>query len=82
MQKKEEKILNASASIKNNMVFPAFELYAPSSPMGKFMKGITSYNPDSKNSYDDAPDAIAMYNDKFISQKTMTSKVKILDISR
>ena len=82
LQKKEEKILNASASIKNNMVFPAFELYAPSSPMGKFMKGITSYNPDSKNSYDDAPDAIAMYNDKFISQKTMTSKVKILDISR
>lgn len=81
-QKKEDKILNASASIKNNIIFPAFELYSPSSPMGKFMKGITSYNPDTKNSYDDAPDAIAMYNDKFISQKIASPRVKILDLTK
>lgn len=82
VKKKDDKIYNAETSIKANMVFPEFGIYAESSSMGKFMKYFTSYSYTSKNSFDDAPDSIAMYSDKFISGRAYVPKVEVLNIRR
>lgn len=77
-KKKEDKIYDNEAAIKSSMVFPAFDLYAQGSEMGKFMKYFTSFSYVNKNLYDDSADSIAMYSEKYISFKSKNNTITIL----
>ena len=80
VKNKEEKIQNAEASIRNNMVFPAFNLYGQSRQMRNFMKYFTSYSYLSKNKYDDAPDSLAMFANKFIRGENRNRKAVTIQL--
>ena len=77
-KKKEEKIANNEACIRNNCVFPKFNLFAAGSDMGKFMKWFTGYSYFVKMDFDDAPDSVAQYAEKFIQDKIRVAKVEVL----
>ena len=80
-KKKNDKIHDMEATIRNNMVFPATGLYAASSQMGKFMLSLKQYSYVSKNAYDDAPDSLSMYAEKFIGGRRQT-RATVRTISR
>lgn len=63
---KKDKIADNEATIRNNMVFPEFTMYGIKHQMRNFMKYFTGYSYLTKNKYDDAPDAVAMYAEKFV----------------
>lgn len=81
-ENKEEKIRELVYSnegyFKNQMVYPAFDLYAPSSEIGKFMLYFTSYDYYKKQEYDDSIDEECMYIQKFVAKTKQKSKAKIL----
>ena len=77
-KKKENKIYDNEATIKANMVFPEFGLYAQGSEMGKFMKYFTSFSYKEKNLYDDSIDSIAMYAEKFIAFKSQKNTISVI----
>lgn len=81
-KKKEDKIFNAETSIRLNMVFPEFGVFSPVSQMGNFMKFFTSYSYKVKNEYDDAPDSVAIYSDKFVSMRLKPARVQVLNMRR
>lgn len=82
VQNKEEKIRELVYSnegyFKNQLVYPAMQLFAPSSQMGKFMLYITSYDYYEKMEYDDSIDEECMYIKKFLQKKEQKAKVKLL----
>ena len=63
---KKDKIADNEATIRNNMVFPEFALYGLGHQMRNFMKYFTGYSYLERNKYDDAPDAVAMFAEKFV----------------
>ncbi len=77
---KEEKIQNAEAAIRNNMVFPEFNLFGLSRAMRNFMKYFTSYSYLTKNKFDDAPDSVAMFANKFIRGNNRNRKATLLQL--
>jgi predicted phage terminase large subunit-like protein len=77
-KKKEDKIYDNEAAIKSSMVFPAFDLYAQGSEMGKFMKYFTSFSYTERNLYDDSADSIAMYSEKFLQQRHKINSITVL----
>lgn len=80
VKKKDDRIYDASESIKNNMVFPRYGLYNDGSHMGTFMKHFTSYSYLHVNEFDDAPDAVALYSNCFISKSNHIPKVKTFNM--
>lgn len=78
-KKKENKIYDNEAIIKSTIVFPEFDMYAQGSEMGKFMKYITSFSYVSKNAYDDSIDAIAMYAEKYLSNRKQKNSIRVLN---
>lgn len=81
-KRKEEKILNNCATIRNYMVFPDRTLYAESSSMGQFMKGVTTYNGKVKVKFDDAPDTLAMYSEAFIVGGNNIAEIQMINIRK
>ena len=83
-ENKEEKIRELVYSMegyfKNQMVYPAMDLYAPSSQMGKFMLYITSYDYYHKMEYDDSIDEECMYIEKFVQKGGFSTKPVILKV--
>lgn len=81
-ENKEEKIRELVYSMegyfKNQLVYPAMNLYAPSSQMGKFMLYLTSYDYYQKMEYDDSIDEECMYIEKFIQKSDGSTKPTIL----
>ena len=77
-KKKENKIYDNEAAIKAAMVFPAFDLYAQGSEMGKFLKYLTSFSYTEKNLYDDSIDSVAMYAEKFLQQRDRQNSITVL----
>lgn len=78
-KQKENKIADMQATIINNMVFPKQSLYAGSSQMGKFMLHFVTYSYFHKVAFDDSPDSLAMYAEKFISGKrNIKAKAKLI----
>lgn len=80
VKNKEEKIQNAEAAIRNNIVFPAFNLYGQSRQMRNFMKYFTSYSYLTKNKYDDAPDSMAMFANKFVRTDSRNRKATTIQL--
>ena len=83
-ENKEEKIRELVYSMegyfKNQLVYPAMNLYAPSSQMGKFMLYLTSYDYYQKMEYDDSIDEECMYIEKFIQKSNYATKPTILHV--
>lgn len=79
---KGEKIYNMEAAILNNIIFPREGMYPITSQMGTAMKHITTYSYKNKNDYDDAPDTLAMFCEKFVLSERILPKVQVLDIRR
>lgn len=77
---KAEKIQNNEAAIKNNLVFPEFNLYGQSRQMRNFMKYFTGYSYNQKNKFDDAPDSVAMFTEKFIRGTNRNRKASCLQL--
>lgn len=77
---KEDKIANAEASIRNNLVFPEFNLYGTGSQMRNFMKYFTGYSYLTHNKYDDAPDVVAMFTDKFVKGQVSNRKAYCIEL--
>lgn len=71
---KNDKIASAEATIRNRMVFPEFNLFGIGFQMRNFMRYFTSYSYLSKNKFDDAPDAVAMFAEKFIKSANSNSQ--------
>lgn len=82
VKRKDDKIYDMEACILNNIVFPCEGMYAQTSQMGTAMKHITTYSYTKKNDYDDAPDCMAMYCEKYVMEARKLPKVQILDIRR
>ncbi len=80
-KQKDNKIADEEATIRNNVVFPQNGLYAASSQMGRFMLHIKQYSYITKNAFDDAPDSVAMYAEKFIGGRRQT-RATVTTISR
>ena len=81
-ENKEEKIRELvygnEGYFKNQMVYPALNLYAPSSEIGKFMLYLTGYDYYKKQEYDDSIDEECMYIKKFLAKSKEKPKAKIL----
>lgn len=81
-ENKEEKIRELvygnEGYFKNQMVYPALNLYAPSSEIGKFMLYLTGYDYYKKQEYDDSIDEECMYIKKFLAKSKDKPKAKIL----
>lgn len=65
---KEQRIKNYAGDIKNAIVYKDKSMYATSSDYGVFMRHLTSYSFDRANKFDDAPDSIALFSYKYLSQ--------------
>lgn len=65
---KEERIKNYAGDVKNAIVYKDKSMYATSSDYGVFMRHLTSYSFDRANKFDDAPDSIALFSYKYLSQ--------------
>lgn len=75
---KENKIYDNEESIKSQMVFPEFGMYAQGSEMGKYMKYLTSFSYKEKNLYDDSIDSVAMYSEKFLQNRARSNSITVL----
>jgi len=82
VKKKEDKIYDMEAAIINNIVFPRTGMYYIGSQMGTAMKHIMAYSYMSKNDFDDAPDCLAMFCEKFVVEARKLPQVQVLDMRR
>ena len=77
---KKDKIADNEATIRNNMVFPEFALYGMGHQMRNFMKYFTGYSYLERNKYDDAPDAVAMFAEKFVRNSYGNTEAYCLEL--
>lgn len=82
VKNKDARIFDATNSIKEKLVFPARGLYGSGSQMGIFMKYFTSYCYLHKNDFDDAPDSVAQYVNRFVSGFCFMPKVQTINMRR
>ena len=66
---KEKRIKFFSASIIQGFKYKDKSLYTASSDYGKFMQQLTSYSFEKANKFDDAPDGMALFARRFISER-------------
>lgn len=70
--KKDERIANEEASIKNNIIFPKMGMYGNSSEMGKALTELYTYTYSKKVEHDDFTDALSLYSRYHIRKKTQS----------
>ena len=76
-EKKSTKIERNKGIAKRKIYFPAKNLFAMVTQMGKFMNDFTSYNSGSgaRNNHDDAPDSVCSFVDEFIENSLAINEV-------
>lgn len=77
---KKDKIADNEAAIRNNIVFPEFGMYGIGHQMRNFMKYFTGYSYLTKNKFDDAPDSVAMFAEKFVRTTSSSFEAKTIQI--
>ncbi len=78
---KDRRIMSAEGDIKSKMVFPQYNMYAPSTDIGKALLNVYGYSYEKKTEHDDAPDSLALFAKKFISKIGMaTGTIKVIKI--
>lgn len=75
--KKDDKIREYETAIKS-IYFPERDVYSKNSQMGQFMYWLTAYNYETPPKHDDSVDSLANFAQRFILNKSVGSKVKIL----
>lgn len=63
---KDRRIMSAEGDIKSKMIFPEYNMYAPSSDVGKALLNVYGYRYNGKVEHDDAPDSLALFAKRFI----------------
>ena len=63
---KDRRIMSAEGDIKTRIIFPEYNMYAPSNDIGKALMNVYGYRYDGKVLHDDAPDSLALFAKKFI----------------
>lgn len=63
---KDRRIMAAEGDIKSKIIFPEYNMYPPSSDVGKAMLNVYGYRYDGKVVHDDAPDSLALFTKRFI----------------
>jgi predicted phage terminase large subunit-like protein len=74
---KDRRIMSAEGDIKAKMIFPQYNMYAPSNDVGKALLNVYGYRYNGKVEHDDAPDSLALYAKRFI----MGNGIKLAEIS-
>jgi hypothetical protein len=74
---KDRRIMSAEGDIKSKMIFPEYNMYAPSSDIGKALLNVYGYRYDGKVAHDDAPDSLALFAKRFL----MNLGVRLANIS-
>lgn len=74
-ENKEKRISNNQGDIRGQIIYPKKGLFSMSTDMGKFMNDFTSYSFEHPNAFDDAPDALCMFVQKFITSDLSFAKV-------
>jgi predicted phage terminase large subunit-like protein len=74
---KDRRIMSAEGDIKAKMIFPQYNMYAPSNDIGKALLNFYGYTYTGTVSHDDAPDSLALYAKRFI----MGGGVRLAEIS-
>ena len=74
---KDRRIMSAEGDIKAKMIFPQYNMYAPSNDMGKALLNFYGYTYKGTVAHDDAPDSLALYAKRFI----MNGGVRLAEIS-
>jgi hypothetical protein len=70
-EKKEDRIAGCEATIKSQIVFPKFGLYAPSSSIGMALAEMYTYSYSVKAPHDDFTDALSTYSRCFIQKSNI-----------
>lgn len=63
---KDRRIMSSEGDIKSKMIFPEYNMYAPSSDVGKALLNVYGYRYNGKVEHDDAPDSLALFAKRFI----------------
>lgn len=63
---KDRRIMSAEGDIKAKIIFPEYNMYAPSSDMGKALLNVYGYTYNGKVAHDDAPDSLALFTKRFV----------------
>lgn len=79
-EKMRELVYANEGYFKNILVYPAMNMYAASSEMGKFMLYLTAYDYYQKLEYDDSIDEECMYIDKFVVNRSKCEKARIIHL--
>lgn len=74
---KDRRIMSAEGDIKAKMIFPQYNMYAPSNDIGKALLNFYGYTYKGTVAHDDAPDSLALYAKRFI----MGGGVRLAEIS-
>lgn len=74
---KDRRIMSAEGDIKAKMIFPQYNMYAPSNDIGKALLNFYGYTYTGSVAHDDAPDSLALYAKRFI----MDGGVRLAEIS-
>jgi hypothetical protein len=63
---KDRRIMSAEGDIKAKVIFPEYNMYSPSSDMGKALLNVYGYTYNGKVAHDDAPDSLALFIKRFV----------------
>ena len=74
---KDRRIMMAEGDIKSKIIFPEYNMYAPSSDIGKALLNVYGYTYNGKVAHDDAPDSLALFAKRFL----MNMGVRLAEIS-
>ena len=74
---KDRRIMMAEGDIKSKIIFPEYNMYAPSSDIGKALLNVYGYTYNGKVAHDDAPDSLALFAKRFL----MNMGVRLGEIS-
>ena len=74
---KDRRIMTAEGDIKSKIIFPEYNMYSPSSDIGKALLNVYGYRYDGRVLHDDAPDSLALFAKRFL----MNMGVKLAEIS-
>lgn len=63
---KDRRIMSAEGDIKSKIIFPEYNMYAPSSDIGKALLNVYGYTYNGRVEHDDAPDSLALFTKRFV----------------
>lgn len=75
---KQTRIELERGNIVDRIYYPAQELFALNSDMGKFMNTFTMYNIDGRNDHDDANDSVGMFTSEIVAGKAKPQKARAI----